>query len=485
MKLRLVHTLSILLVAVISVAVLSFGLLLAWNLRSGFNAYLSSRDQERLGQFAALLGADLERAGGVAALTDGRIDMHAVLDDFAVRQGYAGPGPQGPPPRGLLSPGPPPTPGAPPPGGFGFGERIGVYGLEGQLLAGPPDAPAVARGVAAPVVVHGSIVAHVALREAPPVPDAVESEFLRRQLLGIGVLAGALLLAGLVLARWLAGWWVRPLLGIEAATARLARGDFATRLETRRQDEIGDLIGNVNRMAEGLERLEGARRRWIAEISHELRTPLTVLRGEIDALADGVRTLDAAAVLSLRDEALRLGALVDDLHLLAMADLQALRCHFALCDARELIGRVCARFAVRAAAAGIALAVKADSPASLEVQWDAQRIDQLLSNLVDNSLRYTDAPGRIELGLRLTGEHVVLSVEDSAPGVPEGDLPRLFEPLYRADRARSRHRGGSGLGLAIAAALVATHRGEIKAGHAPLGGLAVWIKLPREAGEAV
>ena len=138
-------------------------------------------------------------------------------------------------------------------------------------------------------------------------------------------------------ALWLARQWVRPLLAVQAATARIAQGELDVRVPVERGDEIGDVVRNVNAMAASLQRIEGARRRWLADLSHELRTPLTVLRGEIEALVDGVRQPGEAALRSLREDVLRLGRLVDDLHLLAMADLQALPCHFADADAVQIV----------------------------------------------------------------------------------------------------------------------------------------------------
>src|SRR5262249_1760047 len=118
-------------------------------------------------------------------------------------------------------------------------------------------------------------------------------------------------------------------------------------------------------------------------------------------------------------------------------------------------------------------------PRRVTIEADAQRIDQLLANLLDNSLRYTDAPGRIVVRLSGGDRSATLVVEDSAPGVAAADIGRVFEPLYRADAARGRAHGGSGLGLAIARAIVAAHHGEIRAAPSSLGGLAISVSLPQ------
>ena len=479
MRIRLVHTLSLLLLTAVLLAVLSMGGLMAWNLRNGFSDYLATRDTERIDRFAEFLAQKLEQAGGIRALQDSGLDGRELLDEFAGRQGWRpGRPPPPPPPHGSRQDSPP---GAHPPphgGPDGLGERGGVFGLGGELLWGRPLPVDAGPLIERPVLVKGQTVAMVRLVKPIPVPDDVDARFLVAQYTGIAGVAVALLLLALAGAWWVASRWVRPLLEVQKATGRIARGEFGYRLSHSRSDEIGDVMRNVNDMAEGLAQLESARRRWIADMSHELRTPLAALRGEVEALVDGIRPLTAEAALSLREEVLHLGALVDDLHLLAMSDLNALPCQFEETDALEIVQRVRQRFALRAEQSGLTLDF-ADLPkAPIRVCWDARRIEQLLGNLVDNSLRYTDVPGRIALRLTVGSGRVCLEIDDTAPGVPASDLERVFEPLYRADAARSRHSGGSGLGLAICHAIVTAHRGSISASASSLGGLRIHIELP-------
>jgi two-component system sensor histidine kinase BaeS len=139
------------------------------------------------------------------------------------------------------------------------------------------------------------------------------------------------------------------------------------------------------------------------------------------------------------------------------------------------------RFERRASALGISLEITTPAEGTLPVYWDSQRMEQVLSNLLDNSLCYTDAPGRIRLTVERRQERVWLLVDDSEPGVPAADLGRVFEPLYRSDAARGRHRGGSGLGLAICAAIVRAHVGRITAAASQLGGLSILVDMPAQA----
>jgi two-component system, OmpR family, sensor histidine kinase BaeS len=485
----------------------------AWNLGKGFTAYLQARDEERLNQFALVVSDYLQDGGSTQALQQDSAVMPTLLRELARREGayYPGgpprtpPGPRRPPPAehgdGRADHrfgddggrpqygrphGPPhgpkngPAARGPPPGEW-FGDRVAIYDADGLHIGGPLlrayGGPPIERAVS----LNGETVALVRMRLAGQVPNEIDAQFLRTQYLSIAAAAIALMLLALAAAWWLARQWARPLAAVRDATARIAQGELGVRLQQTRNDEIGDVVRNVNQMAESLQRIEGARRRWIADMSHELRTPLSVLRGEIEALVDGVRPLNQRAVESLREEVLRLGTLIDDLHLLSMADLKSLPCRLVRCDATQIVRQTMQRFEARAATAGLVLAWAAPPPDPLTVYWDPARIDQLLANLLENSLRYTESPGRIEISLRQHGDTVQLSVADSTPGVFSGDLSRLFEPLYRADAARGRHDGGSGLGLAICRAIVHSHGGTINALTSPLGGLTIIIDLPRQA----
>ena len=478
---RLAYTLSFWLLGAVALSTLAVGGLTAWNLREGFTAYLQARDMERFDKLARLLGSSLAQGVDATARPRVRLDMPSLLAQLAELDGAT------PPPRPEFSeraghPRPPPQGVGPPPdGGETFGSRVALARPDGRHWMGPrfaADEPGV---VERPIEVDGQVVAIARLRPRQRAPEANETRFLRTQYIGIGVLTSTLLLLALGVALWLARQWVRPLALVQAATARIARGELDVRIGVERSDEIGDLVRNVNAMAESLQRIEGARRRWLADLSHELRTPLTVLRGDIEAMVDGVRPLSPEAVTALRDEVVSLGVLVNDLHLLAMADLNALPCHFAEADATQIVQHVLQRHARQLEDAGLTLSARAPLETEIPVRWDAARIEQLLGNLLQNSMRYTSAPGRIEVAWRAEAQTLHLSLDDSAPGVPPNDLARLFEPLYRTDAARNRHHGGSGLGLAICEAIVRAHGGRITARDSTLGGLRIEIELPLAA----
>jgi two-component system, OmpR family, sensor histidine kinase BaeS len=486
---RLAHSLSALLVATTLLTVAAMGGLVAWNLNRGFSDYLQARESDRLRRFAEVLESSLAGMDTAQGVHWPR-EFHRALRIYGQREMAGAGGPRldgelaGQPPRPhRVGPGEAgydrPLPGGP----EGFGARMSLVAPDGRSLAARPPAPGVAF-MEVPIRVQGQTLALARLRKPTAVPDAVDAEFVTRQYAGIGVGAGLLLLLAGVAGHWAAARWVAPLLAVQRVTHDIAKGRPHQPLDESRRDEIGDLMRDVNGMGHNLLRLESARRRWLAEISHELRTPLSVLRGELEALMDGVRPLTPAAVGSLHQESMRLNRLVDDLHTLAVADLGGMPTHPVRAEPLALIEGAVRRMAGAVGRAGHVLAMEVQPGLEgLTAHWDPQRIDQLLDNLLGNAIRHTRTPGRVVLRAARKGHAVVIEVEDSAPGVPDAALGQLFEPLFRADPARSGE--GSGLGLAIAKAIVQAHGGAIEARQAALGGVHMRVDLPLERSGAL
>ncbi|WP_370660110.1 ATP-binding protein [Massilia atriviolacea] len=230
-----------------------------------------------------------------------------------------------------------------------------------------------------------------------------------------------------------------------------------------------------------LESGEAARVQWVADTSHELRTPITILATHLDAMQDGIIAPTPANLTVLSDTVKEMERLVSDLHVLARADAGAQALQSEPVDPAGLCEEVAAAFAPRLASHPLHYRLIDELEPGCLVHGDRQRLGQVLSNLIGNSLRYTDPGGQVQVVLALAGPHIVIRVEDSAPGVPDAALPRLFERFYRVDESRSRASGGSGLGLAICEAIVAGHGGRMQASHSPLGGLRIDILLPAQA----
>ena len=326
---------------------------------------------------------------------------------------------------------------------------------------------------------RGQTIGYLALQPRKNLDDSSQFRLLKQQklafaLVGLGVIIAAALFS-LLLARRL----VRPIGELAAATHRMASGEFSIRVPITSSDELGMLAGDFNAMALALEKNEQARRQWVADISHELRTPLAVLRGEIEAMQDGVRRCSPESIRSLHDEVIRLGGLVNDLHQLSLSDIGALSYRKEELDLGELLQQSVAFSRSEFASKDIDL--KIDLPGSVPVAFfaDPERLRQLFANLLDNSLKYTNGGGILAIRLTADEDMIRIDFQDSAPGVAASELPKLFDRLYRVESSRNRATGGSGLGLTICRNIVEAHDGAITARPSPLGGVWIEIVFPR------
>lgn len=327
-----------------------------------------------------------------------------------------------------------------------------------------------------PIISQGRQVGELGYRPPRELMARMDRIFLARQQRNLSIIVSSLALASLLLAGVL-GWWLgRRTRGMALATRRLTEGDYSVRLGERGRDELSRLARDFNTLAETLEANRQSRQRWVADIAHELRTPLAVLRGEIEAMQDGIRPLDGDNLYSLGQEVGQLERLVSDLRLLAQSDAGALEAHLTPLDLAATLRARLEEARGWLDNSGIALEISIDGPAP--ICGDQQRLRQLWSNLLNNTRAYTDAPGRLRVSLTLADGQACVRWEDSAPGVGNDELPRLTERLYRIEASRNRRRGGSGLGLSIAAALTQAHGGELEASPSPLGGLCWTLTFP-------
>jgi len=328
------------------------------------------------------------------------------------------------------------------------------------------------------IVVDGQTVGWLGLykREQPANPLAVG--FLTQQSQMLYIIGGGILLLAAVVAFFLSRHLLAPVEKLTAGTQALMSRRFDTRIEVKTKDELGQLAVDFNAMAQTLERYEQMRQQWISDIAHELRTPLSILRGEIEALQDGVREINRDTLDSLSVEARHLSKIVHDLHELSMADTGALSMKKVPVDPAAILGETLGRFTQSLTESHIAIENNLGNQSPITIIGDADRLRQLFSNLLENVLRYADAPGVLKIGQARTANRLVLSFEDSGPGVPEEALGHLFDRLYRVDRSRARTHGGSGLGLSICKSLVNALGGEIRAANGNLGGLRIEVEFP-------
>jgi signal transduction histidine kinase len=309
-----------------------------------------------------------------------------------------------------------------------------------------------------------------------PAPQNGRGEFNVEVNRGLWWIAAGIGLAGVLLSGWAAGRLVRPVEQLTDAARKLTAGDLAQRVVVDRTDEIGQLAGAFNTMAEGLERNEDLRRSLLSDVAHELRTPLTHVRAELEALQDGLRQPTPEVINRLHADARHLERLVDDLRDLAQAEAGQLRLAVEAIELRVALLEAVASVESAAAAAAVRIELLPGDPAA-SVLADRARFRQVLVNLLDNALRYAPAGStiRVEAAVR---DRVTVAVSDEGPGVPADLLPKLFDRFFRADESRDRRTGGAGLGLAIVKQLVALQGGTVEAANLPSQGFRVTLTLP-------
>ncbi len=324
------------------------------------------------------------------------------------------------------------------------GATVGQLVLHGQILSAPAFAWGLLQTVLAPVTL-------------------------------ISFFTGLLtLLIGFLLARRV----VMPLADVIAAAHTVADGDLSARVPVRGPGDLRGLSDSFNRMAEALERNDRERRNWLADIAHELRTPLTVMRGKLEGIVDGVYPADEAHIAPVLSETYLLERLVEDLRLLTLAEMRQLHFDVQPVALEDLARQAAGLFEAEAAERRIALNVAAEANLPT-VAADPQRVGQVIGNLISNALRYAPEAGAVDIRVRRAGAGVELAVSDTGPGVPEADLPRVFDRFWRGEKSRGRAAGGAGLGLAIARQLIEAQGGQITAANLPGGGLRVAFSIQR------
>ena len=293
---------------------------------------------------------------------------------------------------------------------------------------------------------------------------------LRLVLAGSGALAMfAALAASLFLARQIS----RPLRQMESATEVIAGGDFDRRLPVTSEDEIGRLAHSINRMAGDLARLEAARREFIAKISHDLRTPLTAIKGFIINLQDTAPGEMQESLATMDEQTDRLIRLVNDLLTLSRLQRGELRLEAAPVDLARVVRSAVSLAGAKAERMGVTL--RLDLPGDLPLaSADADRLQQVTVNLLDNAIRLTPPGGTVLIRLGADDRQAILRVIDQGRGPTEDEVAHAFEPYYRGSD------GGAGLGLTIAREIVAAHGGQIWLSARPEGGAEAGFSLPRE-----
>ncbi len=364
-----------------------------------------------------------------------------------------------------------------PPSSFGVANMDGrIIVPAGDLRPGDPVAGHLLdRGI--PVEVDGEQVGTVIDLGQRPSLNPLELQYIMRTNQAIFYAAIGAALIAVLLGIGLARMVTRPLRELTDAAHAMADGQLKQEVPVRSQDELGELAAAFNRMSDEVDQANEKRRQMTADIAHDLRNPVMVLIGYIEAMRDGVLKPTPERLDMMYDESQRLSRLVADLRTLSLADAGQLTLMPVEVDIIALLNRTAAVFQQRAADKEVDLHVKTEGIVPI-IQADAERLAQVLDNLVGNALRYTPSGGEILLSASSQPEGVQVRVSDTGPGISPETLPRVFDRFYRGDSARSDTEGASGLGLAIVRSIVNAHGGQIAVDSAPGKGATFIIDLP-------
>jgi two-component system, OmpR family, sensor histidine kinase BaeS len=476
-QLGLVHRITLAILATLLVVVALVAVSLYVSVERGFSRYVRSLEEARLAPAVRRLNAIYLRDGSWDVLVQQPHRFGMLL----------GPNENDQPPPPVQDRPPHDRPGQdrrddhPPPGDkshldpLELPPRVTLYDSGGHSLIGQDQFADAASQL--PLTSGGVTVGWLGVRAITKYDDDLDRNYMvqvRSHIILIAIAAIALgLLAGWLITRRL----LRPIDALTAATRQLAAGDYNVNIAIEHHDELGQLTRDVDLLATILAQNEQSRRQWVADTSHELRTPLTVLRAEIDSMLDGLQPLNHAALESLQAEIARLDMLVADLEQLAQSDRGELGLVCKSINVIEALRESVAAFQTRFTQRNIEVEHNLDAVVVQQIAADRARLQQVFANLLENSLRYTNDGGRLQITTAVVEEHLRLRFDDSAPSVSNDDLVHLFDRFYRADASRSREFGGAGLGLSICQRIVAAHGGTMHAAMSPLGGLRMEVHL--------
>lgn len=329
-----------------------------------------------------------------------------------------------------------------------------------------------------PVEVDDQVVGYLLRTPTIEISEGLDQSFVSSQLRSSVLIAILTLALALPFALYIAARLLSPIKSLTAGIEKLTRGEYGNTIEIESRDELGQLARDLNALGNTLRSNQTAQQRWISDISHELRTPIAILEGEIFAIIDGIRKPNPAEMESLAAEVKRLSKLINDLHQLSKSDAGDLSYKIMPLEIRDVLEQSIQSFGHRVSEVGLKLDLKVE----VEDAWvsgDESRLIQLFSNLLENSCRYTDAPGEIQIEVSGDKNEIRVVFSDSSPGVTDAEMPQLFDRLYRVEQSRNRASGGSGLGLSICQNIAQAHGARLEADHSNFGGLKMSCIFPR------
>ncbi|MBR1584441.1 MAG: HAMP domain-containing protein [Clostridia bacterium] len=329
-------------------------------------------------------------------------------------------------------------------------------------------------------VVHASDIIGVLLLISP-VQEIMQNlyQLQDQMILILVIIAAAALLASWVFSRII----TRPIAGLNRGIPRMSKGDFSARVKVRGAGEMKQLARAFNSMSEKLETLDQSRNQFVSNASHELKTPLATMKIMIESLIyqpDMDKDLRTEFMTDINNEIDRLSAIVSDLLTLVQMDSQSVKLTRENLSIAQLIQENAHRLQPIADQKGQTIQLALSDPC--EMYADKSKLNQVIYNLMENAVKYTQNGGAIKVSLQRQGRDARFTVTDNGPGIPRENLPHIFDRFYRVDTARSREKGGTGLGLSIVHQLVLLHGGAISVESEEGKGASFIVELPLHQG---
>ena len=358
------------------------------------------------------------------------------------------------------------------------GRRISLYNQQKQVIVGRKAINE--NALIEPILYNDKVIGWLGLVPSKLATNSPTEAFLEAQLHNYIIITSLVILLAFIMAIVLAKHLIKPIQQIVEATNELNNGNFTNRITPLSQDELGTLSNNFNELANTLQANQKMRFQWMSDTSHELRTPLTVLRSHLIAVQDGIFVADNKRIKLLIEQVNNLNLIVDDLSQLAHSDTASLSYQFKTLNIATLLQHTIDTYSARFTQCQVHLVpLLLDNSANYQIHADQERLQQLFINLLENTCRYTNPGGQLQITLKQVKQQIEVTFADSAPSVNEQDKQKLFERFYRVEKSRSREYGGSGLGLALCKQISEAHKGRITLQDSPFGGLQVILTLPQ------
>jgi len=327
-----------------------------------------------------------------------------------------------------------------------------------------------------PLRLNNEVIGWLGYKKATQLTNPLDITFLKSQTQILYFTGAGILILAAIFSFLLSRHLLQPIKMLIRGTKNIASRKFDARIIVNTRDEFYDLAEQFNQMSQTLESYEDLRKQWFSDISHELGTPLSILRGEIEALQDGIRLPSNENLESLHFEVNHISKIVNDLRELSLAETGAMQLDKSPIAPVDILQKNILFFTNEFNSKSLKIINHLNNNDYI-INGDEQRLHQVFNNLLENNLKYTNQPGSVIFESESDHQNLIITIRDSGPGVPDDAIDSLFDRLYRVDTSRNRKTGGSGLGLAICKYIIINHQGEISASNFK-NGLQIKISLP-------